>query len=985
MFKKIIVSVVLLTSVLLMVACGKTTYTVTFDSQGGTAVTALVVEKGMTVEEPTDPTKESDALDSAWNFTGWYTTATASTSSMFDFATEIAEDITLYAGWTQQIVVRFNSKTDATVTPAYVPVGGGSVTAPTAPTRTGFTFGGWFYGKPGSTWLEPDAVSFPIDVTVATQLYAYWIPNDSSAVDYTADQTYNSSFTDMDTDPIMNPMTYHWAYEDTLMNFITTDLYGTDVNWDKAIEDDLATAKADFSLIDESNIGALERENVKYGAEKYPIAVGGLHDGEDGTDQNDKYSEAISRTISATTYRYTLRDDIYWEDGTNVTANDYFYSYFQYIDPVQNNFRADSYYPSASRNSGMKVVNSRGYFLQGTEIGLGEATPGSLAGDYGYAKLTTYSGPNPPYSASYANLFLDEIFGASLSRDLYISLEDFNASGYALGDTNVPLTPELTALYGLGAHWLVDFDLHTDVVTNPNYVAPKGTYWPAVAKEAVGFKVIDDYTFEMEFEVPVQHASAMSLGDFNLVHPATYEDSLDANGTNSTYGTSATPPVSYGPYVLKTWDTNQKMVFNKNYDSFMHQYYNYKARSIEFYPDVDSRMTAFEDGLLDVAGLNQTFYSQYVEDPNLKAAYDGYPQYLMFSAVPYESDTYNAATKDAIKDLDFRQAFFFGFNRIEYTSTIYAPNVPTLLTYSSNATQYDNDPSWYVNTPEYAAMLEDLDIDYDTFGYDPVKAQTLFNTAYAKWDAVVGNDGPITLTWLTADGAEQARIDDYIISHYETLFGTDKIAFVKDSYTQGVSSDKQDLREFDITLTGIGTGQTTNVSVMLPILGLYYVETYQGSDWGFNSPEELGIPADAFVILEANKLDLRATWTFLKGKTDWDATTDEGTLEILFDILDANDGYFIGDLSVLNDFGIACTYIWAGLAPQYDGDVDDRNTVTRAFDRLALEYVQLVPTAGRAGATVYSDDVVDTWPAYHNIMIWGQSRYWYLSSDSDFS
>ncbi|MBN2300846.1 MAG: InlB B-repeat-containing protein, partial [Acholeplasmataceae bacterium] len=626
MFKKIIVSVVLLTSVLLLVACGTTSYTVTFDSQGGTSVDAIVVEKGLAIEEPTDPTRESSDLESAWSFTGWYTSASAEASTLFDFASVIEADTTLYAGWTQNIVVRFNTKTTATVVPAYLPVGGGSVTEPTAPTRTGYTFGGWFFGKPGSTWLEPNAVEFPLAVTEATQLYAYWIPVDSSAVNYTDDETYKNSFTELTADPILNPLTYHWSHENTLMGYISTPLYGTDVNWDQAIEDGLVTAKGDFSSIDESNIGALLRENVKYGAAEYPIAVGGEFDGESGVDQNGKYSEAISREISAYSYVYTLRDDIYWEDGTNVTAQDYYYSYFQYIDQTQNNFRASSYYPNADRSSGLKVVGSRGYFLQGTEIGLGESAANPLTGDYGYAKLTTYAGPNPAagYEA-YAGDYLDELFGASLSRDLYISLDDFTASGYTLGDEGVSLTPELTALYGLGAHWLVDLDLRTDVVANPNYVGAKGDTWPAVEKSEVGFEVTGTYTFKMTFEVPLSHASAMNAGDFNLVHPATYAASLDENGTNSTYGTSQTPPLSYGPYVLKTWDVNQKMVFNKNYDSFMQQFFNYKAISFEFYPDVDSRMTAFAQGLLSSTGLNQTYYSTYLENPNLKSYYNGYP------------------------------------------------------------------------------------------------------------------------------------------------------------------------------------------------------------------------------------------------------------------------------------------------------------------------------------------------------------------------
>ena len=981
MFKKLLGLVILASAVVLLAACQKAKVTVTFDSQGGSAVTAVTVEEGSLIEEPADPSKPSSDEESAWNFTGWYTSAAATEDTRFEFSTKITEDITLYAGWTQQLVVRFNTKTTSSVESQYLPVSGGSVSAPTAPTREGFVFGGWYYGKPGQTWLEPQAVQFPVTVTEATQFYAFWVPVSSKEVTWSAGETYKNSFTELDSDPILNPLTYHWSHESSLMTYLSTPLFGTDVNWDQAIEDGLADFKGDFSKISDQNIGGLLRENVKYGAADFPIAVGGDFDGENGVDQYGKYSEAISREISATTYRYTLRQDIYWEDGTNVTADDYFYTYFQYIDPVQNNFRASSYYPNASRSSGLRVVGARNYFLQGSEIGLGESSSNPLGGDYSYAQISRSIGPDNTYFGPVgANAGL--WFGA-YPKTVYLTEAQVTQFGFADGqsyDFPTELNDDLRALGWTDAE-LAELDIQGAFKLNPYYAGAKGTTWPAFTEEQVGFKVIDDYTFEMTFEVPISHVSAMSAADFTLVHPATYEASLDSNGTNSTYGTSATKPLSYGPFVLKSWDTGAKMVFNKNYGTFMHQYFNYKAISFEFYSNVALRMEAFEQGFLSNTGLNQTYYNDYAENPNKKDYYNGYPQYLMFNTVAYEGQ--NTANVSVLQDKDFRQAFFFGFNRIEYATTIYAPNVPSLLVYGNNSTQYDNDPSWYINTPEYLAMLDDLGIDNDTYGYDPVKAKALFDEAYAAWIAL-GNTGKITLNYLTSDGAETERLDNYIISHFTELFGSDKIAFVKNSYTSEVSSDKQDAHEFDITLTGVGTGSVTNLSVMLPIIGLFFQETY-GDQFGFNTIEDLAIPASEFDITEENKIDLRATWNYLKTVTDrFDETTDAGTLWALWLILEANEGYFVGNLSVLFDFGLECTFIWAGLEPQYDGDVEDRNTVTRAFDRIILEYAPLVPTAGRASAIVYADNVVNVWPAYHNIMEWGASRYWYLNTDADF-
>ncbi|WP_295620694.1 glycoside hydrolase family 2 TIM barrel-domain containing protein, partial [uncultured Intestinimonas sp.] len=68
------------------------TYTVTFDSMGGTAVEAQTVEEGGKAAEPTDPTRDG------YTFDGWYTDADC--TEAYDFETIVTADITLYAGWT---------------------------------------------------------------------------------------------------------------------------------------------------------------------------------------------------------------------------------------------------------------------------------------------------------------------------------------------------------------------------------------------------------------------------------------------------------------------------------------------------------------------------------------------------------------------------------------------------------------------------------------------------------------------------------------------------------------------------------------------------------------------------------------------------------------------------------------------------------------------------------------------------------------------
>lgn len=69
----------------------KPTYTVSFEVNGGTSVTAVTVTEGNTVSEPTSPTKEN------YIFSGWF--SDSNLTAAFNFNTPITADTKLYAKW----------------------------------------------------------------------------------------------------------------------------------------------------------------------------------------------------------------------------------------------------------------------------------------------------------------------------------------------------------------------------------------------------------------------------------------------------------------------------------------------------------------------------------------------------------------------------------------------------------------------------------------------------------------------------------------------------------------------------------------------------------------------------------------------------------------------------------------------------------------------------------------------------------------------
>lgn len=73
---------------------GITSYTVTFDTQGGSLINSVRVNKNSMVAKPADPTREG------YTFGGWYTDKTC--TQAYDFNTKVAQALTLYAKWTEE-------------------------------------------------------------------------------------------------------------------------------------------------------------------------------------------------------------------------------------------------------------------------------------------------------------------------------------------------------------------------------------------------------------------------------------------------------------------------------------------------------------------------------------------------------------------------------------------------------------------------------------------------------------------------------------------------------------------------------------------------------------------------------------------------------------------------------------------------------------------------------------------------------------------
>ena len=134
------------------------TYTVVFNSAGGSAVNSQTITEGGKVSQPSNP------IRSGYTFAGW-----TLNGSVYDFNSVVNSNITLVAKWNEnakaKYTVTFNSAGGSAVSSQTV-TEGSKVSMPSTPKRDGYNFGGWL--------LNGSAYDFNSSVNGDITLVAKW-------------------------------------------------------------------------------------------------------------------------------------------------------------------------------------------------------------------------------------------------------------------------------------------------------------------------------------------------------------------------------------------------------------------------------------------------------------------------------------------------------------------------------------------------------------------------------------------------------------------------------------------------------------------------------------------------------------------------------------------------------------------------------------------------------------------------------------------
>lgn len=157
-------------------------YTVTYETNGGSAVSPVKVMNGRTVNKPADPELSGHV------FLGWYADAQFTTAFSFG-ATPVTADTTVYARWSDELTgaavytVDFDLGYEDAEAPASMKTLNGKLYDVPVPSRDGYDFRGWWI----SDYQDAEKLAYLYDedyvFTANTTLFALWQSTDSEKLD----------------------------------------------------------------------------------------------------------------------------------------------------------------------------------------------------------------------------------------------------------------------------------------------------------------------------------------------------------------------------------------------------------------------------------------------------------------------------------------------------------------------------------------------------------------------------------------------------------------------------------------------------------------------------------------------------------------------------------------------------------------------------------------------------------------------------------
>ena len=466
-------------------------------------------------------------------------------------------------------------------------------------------------------------------------------------------------------------------------------------------------------------------------------------------------------------YKITLREDLKWENGDPIKAEDFVYTMQEQLNPLFQNYRADSFYTGATT-----IVNAQAYVKQGQAL---KAQPASTI-------YTTYSvdlDANLVFSLAApsddrpSEIYMRTSFGFPASYDAKACAEYLvtNYLGGTAFTADVAATMEGKTLAEIKADATMKAAWDALIKwwqTEPNeelhFFLTDYTY-PEMTWDKVGIFVGDtEYEIVLVLAKPLNllkedgslsYQAAYNMSSLPLVHKATYEANKVAPSEGvdlwtSTYNSSVESTMSWGPYKLESFQAGKQFVLVRNDNWYGYGLEDndgmYQTDKVvyDIVEDWNSAWLLFQAGKVDGISIDTSIADDYKGSSRAyftPSDFVGSLQ-LQSNVEQLKARETEGINKSLLGYVDFRKALSLGINRADYNTKCTTSSLPGFGLFNSmhyydveNGGVFRNTDEarqvlcnvYGVDTSKYASLEEAEDA---ITGYDLEQARALLTKAY---------------------------------------------------------------------------------------------------------------------------------------------------------------------------------------------------------------------------------------------------------------
>ena len=569
-----------------------------------------------------------------------------------------------------------------------------------------------------------------------------------------------------------NELTYQDNNDTTLMGYLNSSFFGFDFKFDEFGE----IVPGQFTIKYQAAV-ALEDVTAKY---KEAWGLGG------------------DRGFA---FKVTLRDGLMWENGDPIVAGDFVYTMQEQLNPLFQNYRADSFYAGS-----VNLVGAQAYAKQGQSGWFPADGPYSVYSEDLDSKIIFSLAPasdempaensmrvSMGFPASYdAATCAAYLIGNYLGADSAFTA-DIAAQMQGKTMAEIKADPAMKAAWdALIGWWQTEPNEELDFFVT-NYTYPEASW------DNVGLLAPDDHTLVVIMTNPIElideegnltYHCAYDFSGLPLVHKETYEKNKVApvEGSTlwtSTYNSSKETSMSWGAYKLESFQSGKEWKVVRNTKWYGYQLkeneglYQTDAIVEEIVAEWSTAWLKFLAGQIDGIGIDPSIAAEYKGSSRAYFTPDDFIQsaQLQSSKEGLEARESEGVNKTILTYTEFRNAMSLAVDRVDYAAKCTTSSLAGFGIFNSmhyydvaNGGVYRNTDeakkvlcqTYGVDVSKYASLDEAVE---SITGYNLEAARALIDAAYAKAlaDGEISETDKVVLTFGTSTDSESTR------RHYDYL------------------------------------------------------------------------------------------------------------------------------------------------------------------------------------------------------------------------